>query len=96
MREFHSCKSAVPKSNVNTDRIVIFDNFPCTKKWIEYFLGCKNNEDVTPFCLLLLKITEHEILLRIYSEIWSNMDNMSNMVEMDHPGIIKKKIKKNL
>lgn len=96
MREFHSCKSAVPKSNVNTDRIVIFDNFPCTKKWIKYFLGCKNNEGVTPFCLLLLKITEHEILLRIYSEIWSNMNNMSNMVENGPSWNNKKKIKKNL
>ena len=37
-------------SNVNIDKIIIYEEFPCANKGSNYFVGYKNNEDVTSLC----------------------------------------------
>ena len=55
-QKFHSCKSAIDVGDVNVDKILISDEFFCTRKGYKYFVGYKNDEEITPLCVLLPKL----------------------------------------
>ena len=42
---------AITVGDVNTDKIITSDNFPCLKKRFKYFFGYKNNKKNTPLCV---------------------------------------------
>ena len=41
--------------NLNIDKKVISDKFPCAKKVSTYYVSYKNNEKIIPLCVLSLK-----------------------------------------
>ena len=58
--EFHSSKNAIAIKNADIDTIISHE-FPCAKnilqkKYIKDFVGYKNNEKITPLCVLLSKM----------------------------------------
>ena len=56
-RRLHSSKNPIHVSDVNIERIVICDEFPCTKKSSKYLIVYKNNEEVTTLCVLFPKLS---------------------------------------
>lgn len=54
-RRFHPSKRPMDVDDVNKDKIVKSDKFPFQKKHSKYFFSYKNNEEVTPLCVLLPK-----------------------------------------
>ena len=50
--KFHCRKRAIAIGNVNINKIIMSDEFPCSKKGCKYFASCKNNEKkYTIMCL---------------------------------------------
>ena len=58
-RRFHSSKGAIHISDVNPDKIVTSEKFSCAKKGFKYLVSYKNNEQATPLCVLLPKMSSY-------------------------------------
>ena len=42
--------------DADTNKIIVFTNFPFGKKGFKYFIGYKDNGNVVPLCLRLQKL----------------------------------------
>lgn len=88
-RKFLFFKSPIGVADENIDKIVISDELSCTKNDFKYFVSYEKNEEVTPFSVLLPKMSgyvenvddaktmcfliKNEKLLVKYREIWGKI-----------------------
>ena len=88
-RKFHFFKSPIGVADENIDKIVISDELSCTKNDFKYFVSYEKNEEVTPFSVLLPKMSgyvknvddaktmcfliKNEKILVKYREIWGKI-----------------------
>ena len=61
--------------DVDTNKIIVFSNFPFGKKGFKYFIGYKDNENVVPLCLRLQKLNGYrknwmKVSVCVFDKIW--------------------------
>ena len=85
--------------DANIDKIVKPEEFPCAKKGSQYFAGYTNDEEATPLCALLPKMSVNvkksdgaktmyflmmdEKLLKIYNKIWREIKKIMKRKNFD-------------
>ena len=58
--KFHCRKRAIAIGNININKIIMSDEFTCSKKGCKYFASCKNNKKKnTLLCVLLPKMSKY-------------------------------------
>ena len=58
-RKFHYSKYPINIKNVDVDKIIISDIVFLGKKYLQYFIGYKDDEKVNPLCILLPKMSKY-------------------------------------
>ena len=64
--EFHSSINPTTLNDADIGKVIISGKFPCGKSFFNYFIGYKNDEVITPLCIMLPKVSGYiEILTEI-------------------------------
>ena len=58
-KEFHASKQAINLSLVDTNKIVIFDNFKHGDNGFKYFIGHKDDNIIRPLCIILPQLSRY-------------------------------------
>ena len=91
--KFHQYKSSISINEIDINNIVVSNKFSFDKQDFEYFIGCKDNKKIKPFCIFFPETNAYRIdldetecrsflmrdkeFLEKYNEILENVSNIT-------------------